>query len=142
PLRRDDGARELPARLPREPDRRAADGDAPRRGRSHVAARVGRDRRARAAPAARRDRPRHARARAVGVQARGSEDRGEPMSEVDDLKRENARLWAENNRLRAERREVEYYEALAEQMQGSLSWQITTPLRSAKTLAVKVRRKL
>jgi hypothetical protein len=64
------------------------------------------------------------------------------MSEVDELKRENARLWAENNRLRAERREVEYYEALAEQMQGSLSWQITTPLRSAKTLAVKVRRKL
>jgi len=64
------------------------------------------------------------------------------MSELDDLRRENARLWAENNRLRAERREVEYYEALAEQMQGSLSWQITTPLRSAKTLAVKVRRKL
>ena len=64
------------------------------------------------------------------------------MSEVDELKRENARLWAENNRLRAERREVEYYEALAKQMQGSLSWQITTPLRSAKTLAVKVRRKL
>ena len=64
------------------------------------------------------------------------------MSEVDELKRENARLWAENNRLRAERREVEYYEALAEQMQGSLSWQITTPLRLAKTLAVKVRRKL
>jgi len=64
------------------------------------------------------------------------------MSEVDELKRENARLWAENNRLRAERREVEYYEALAEQMQGSLSWQVTTPLRAAKTLAVKVRRKL
>ena len=64
------------------------------------------------------------------------------MSEVDELKRENARLWAENNRLRAERREVEYYEALAEQMQGSLSWQITTPLRAAKTLAVKVQRKL
>ena len=64
------------------------------------------------------------------------------MSETDELQRENARLWAENNRLRAERREVEYYEALAEQMQGSLSWQITTPLRSAKTLAVQVRRKL
>jgi|1186.fasta_scaffold471629_2 hypothetical protein len=64
------------------------------------------------------------------------------MSETDELQRENARLWAENNRLRAERREVEYYEALAEQMQGSLSWQITTPLRAAKTLAVKVRRKL
>ena len=63
------------------------------------------------------------------------------MSEVDELKRENARLWAENNRLRAERREVEYYEALAEQMQGSLSWQITWPLRAAKTLAVKVQRK-
>jgi hypothetical protein len=64
------------------------------------------------------------------------------MSEVDELKRENARLWVENNRLRAERREVEYYEALARQMQGSLSWQVTTPLRAAKTLAVKVRRKL
>ena len=64
------------------------------------------------------------------------------MSEMDELKRENARLWAENNRLRAERREVEYYRALAEQMQGSLSWQITTPLRSAKTVAVKVRRRL
>ena len=64
------------------------------------------------------------------------------MSEVDELQRENARLWAENNRLRAERREVEYYEALAGQMQSSLSWQITTPLRAAKTLAVKVRRKL
>ena len=64
------------------------------------------------------------------------------MTGTDELKRENARLWAENNRLRAERREVEYYEALAEQMQGSLSWQITTPLRAAKTLAVKVRRKL
>ena len=64
------------------------------------------------------------------------------MNEQDELRRENARLWEENARLRAERREVEYYEALAAQMQGSLSWQITTPLRSAKTLAHKVRKKL
>jgi len=71
------------------------------------------------------------RARAEAAEARAAE-----------LAEERARLWEENNRLRAERREVEYYEALAEQMQGSLSWQITTPLRSAKTMAVKVRRKL
>ena len=64
------------------------------------------------------------------------------MSELDDLRAENARLWAENNRLRAERREVEYYEKLAEQMRTSVSWQITSPLRGGKVLAAKVRKKL
>ena len=60
----------------------------------------------------------------------------------EHLREENARLWAENNRLRAERREVEYYEQLAEQMRTSVSWQLTTPLRAGKALAGKVRRKL
>ena len=65
------------------------------------------------------------------------------MSErEDELRRENARLWAENNRLRAERREVEYYERLAEGMRTSVSWQLTAPLRGGKVLAAKVRRKL
>ena len=64
------------------------------------------------------------------------------MSELDELKAENARLWAENNRLRAERREVEYYERLAEGMRGSVSWQITAPLRAVKVITAKVRYKL
>jgi hypothetical protein len=55
---------------------------------------------------------------------------------------ENARLWQELHRLRAERREVEYYERLAAQLQTSLSWRITTPLRSGKALAARVRRRL
>jgi hypothetical protein len=59
-----------------------------------------------------------------------------------EARAERARLWEEVNRLRAERREVEYYERLAAQMEGSVSWQVTAPLRSAKTLAVKVRRAL
>ena len=60
----------------------------------------------------------------------------------EDLREENARLWAENNRLRAERREVEYYERLAEGMRTSVSWQITAPLRISKVVAAKVRKKL
>jgi hypothetical protein len=61
---------------------------------------------------------------------------------VAELAEERARLWEEVQRLRAERREVEYHERLMREMQASLSWRITTPLRAAKTLAVKVRRRL
>lgn len=61
---------------------------------------------------------------------------------MSDLRAENARLWAENNRLRAERREVEYYEKLAAHMQGSASWKLTEPLRAAKRLAGVVSRRL
>ena len=61
---------------------------------------------------------------------------------IKELLEENARLWAENNRLRAERAEEDYHRRLALHMQGSLSWQVTAPLRSAKTLYIKVRRKL
>jgi hypothetical protein len=64
------------------------------------------------------------------------------MSEADELRRENARLWAENNRLRAERADEDYHRRLVAHMQGSLSWRISAPLRAAKTLYVKVRRRL
>ncbi len=55
---------------------------------------------------------------------------------------ERARLWEEVHRLRAERREVEYYERLAAQMTASVSWRITAPLRSGKGALAKARRKL
>ena len=61
---------------------------------------------------------------------------------LQELLEERARLWEELHRLRAERREIAYYEALATQMQTSVSWRITAPLRAGKTLAGKVRRKL
>jgi hypothetical protein len=61
---------------------------------------------------------------------------------VEELAAERARLWEENNRLRAEQREVQYYEQLATSMQGSVSWQITAPLRVGKALSGKIRRKL
>jgi hypothetical protein len=61
---------------------------------------------------------------------------------VAELTAERARLWEENNHLRAERREVEYFEQLARSMQGSVSWQITAPLRTGKALSGKIRRKL
>jgi hypothetical protein len=61
---------------------------------------------------------------------------------VAELAAERARLWDEVQRLRAERREVEYYERRFQQMEQSVSWRITTPLRTGKTLAAKVRRRL
>jgi len=64
-----------------------------------------------------------------------------PAREPAELRAENARLWGENNRLRAERREVEYFERLAAHMQGSASWKLTEPLRAAKRLAGVVARK-
>ncbi len=69
----------------------------------------------------------------------------EPVTEeqrLQEVLEERARLWEEVHRLRAERREVEYYEALATKMQTSVSWRVTAPLRIGKTLAIKVRRKL
>jgi chorismate mutase len=59
-----------------------------------------------------------------------------------EARAERARLWEEVARLRAERREVEYYEARATQMQTSVSWQVTAPLRAAKALWAQVQRKL
>ena len=71
------------------------------------------------------------RARAEAAEARAAE-----------LASERARLWEENNRLRAERREVEYYEKLATSMQGSVSWKITAPLRAGKAFSGKARKQL
>jgi hypothetical protein len=59
-----------------------------------------------------------------------------------ELREERARLWAELNRLRAERREIEHYERLVARMESSVSWQVTAPLRSVKTLAMRLRRAL
>ena len=59
-----------------------------------------------------------------------------------EVREERARLWEEVHRLRAERREVEYYQRLATQMQTSVSWRVTAPLRAGKVLAAKVRKKL
>jgi hypothetical protein len=61
---------------------------------------------------------------------------------VEELARERARLWEELHQLRAERRAVEYYETLAKQMQGSISWRATRPLRDGKALVGKVRARL
>ncbi len=61
---------------------------------------------------------------------------------LDELRAENARLWEENHRLRAERRDIEHMERQVATMESSLSWQITSPLRAAKTLYVKVQRRL
>ena len=63
-------------------------------------------------------------------------------SAEQELRRENARLWEENNRLRARRAEEDHLRAQVAYMEGSLSWQVTAPLRAAKTLAVKIRRRL
>jgi hypothetical protein len=61
---------------------------------------------------------------------------------LEEALAERARLWEEVHRLRAERREVEYYERLATQMQTSVSWRVTAPLRQFKRLVAWVRWKL
>ena len=61
---------------------------------------------------------------------------------IAELTAEQARLWEDNQRLRAERREIEEYERRVEYVESSLSWRITRPLRAGKTLAVRVRRRL
>ena len=61
---------------------------------------------------------------------------------LSELAEERARLWDEVHRLRAERRQIEYYENLARQIEGSLSWRLTRPLRDGKAQYVKVRRRL
>ena len=61
---------------------------------------------------------------------------------LEEVLAERARLWDEVHRLRSERRDAEHYEQLARVMSTSLSWRVTSPLRSGKVLATKVRRKL
>lgn len=61
---------------------------------------------------------------------------------IAELTLENARLWEENQRLRAERRAIEEYERRVGYVEDSLSWRITRPLRAAKAMVVRVRRGL
>ena len=69
-------------------------------------------------------------------------DSAELERRLQDAQAERARLWEEVHRLRAERREVEYYEQLAQSVMSSASWRLTTPLRTAKALTIRVRAKL
>jgi hypothetical protein len=59
-----------------------------------------------------------------------------------ELRLERARLWEELHRLRAAARERDYEHDLREALQASVSWRITAPLRAAKTLAIKLARRL
>jgi hypothetical protein len=61
---------------------------------------------------------------------------------VEELAAERARLWDEVHRLRAERRSVEHYQAVATYMENSASWKVTGPLREAKRIAMRVRKLL
>jgi hypothetical protein len=61
---------------------------------------------------------------------------------IAELTAEQARLWEENQRLKAERRAIEEYERRVGYVESSLSWKITRPLRLGKELGVKVRRRM
>lgn len=52
---------------------------------------------------------------------------------------ERNRLWEELQHRAAQEREVEYLRTLNAQLEGSLSWRITAPLRSGKQLAGRAR---
>lgn len=54
------------------------------------------------------------------------------LEEVID---ERNRLWEELHRRAARDRELEHYRTVVEQMQSSLSWRLTAPLRTLKWLA-------
>jgi hypothetical protein len=61
---------------------------------------------------------------------------------IAELAAEQARLWEDNQRLRAEHRAVEHYEQRVRDIESSFSWRVTRPLRDVKTLAILVRRRL
>lgn len=65
----------------------------------------------------------------------------EAEAALQEARAESARLWEENNRLRAERREVEHLEGVVAHMEGSVSWKVTEPLRTAKRLAMIMQRR-
>jgi hypothetical protein len=58
---------------------------------------------------------------------------------VQELSAERARLWDEVQRLRAQERQVEYYEARNRYIENTASWRLTWPLRALKTAYIKVR---
>lgn len=61
---------------------------------------------------------------------------------LQEARAERARLWEQVTRLQRERQDVAYHESVVARMEGSASWKLTEPLRAAKTLAVKLRRRL
>jgi hypothetical protein len=61
---------------------------------------------------------------------------------VEELAAERARLWEELQRLRAQERQIDHYEARVRYIEQTASWRITWPLRIFKTLYIKVRRRL
>lgn len=62
--------------------------------------------------------------------------------ELEDLRRERARLWEQLHEQRAAEREIERLQAKIARMESSLSWRITKPLRDVKTQWHKVKRRL
>jgi hypothetical protein len=61
---------------------------------------------------------------------------------IEELAAERARLWEELQRLRAQERQIDHYEARVRYIEGTASWRLTWPLRVFKTAYVKVRRRL
>jgi hypothetical protein len=58
---------------------------------------------------------------------------------LQELSAERARLWDEVQRLRAQERQVEHYEARTRYIENTASWRLTWPLRALKTAYMKVR---
>ncbi|HEX6458354.1 MAG TPA: hypothetical protein VF032_05495 [Thermoleophilaceae bacterium] len=63
-------------------------------------------------------------------------------TELDQLRRERARLWEQLHEQRAAEREVEFLRAEVARIESSLSWRITKPLRDVKTQWRKLKRRL
>ena len=59
---------------------------------------------------------------------------------LEEALAERARLWEELHLLRAREREEEHFYRLYRSLEGSVSWKLTKPLRSAKALAARVKR--
>lgn len=63
-------------------------------------------------------------------------------SALADALQERNRLWEEAHRARALQRELDDVRTMVADIQSSLSWRITTPLRVAKTIAMRYRQLL
>ena len=63
-------------------------------------------------------------------------------TELEQLRRERARLWEQLHEQRAAEREVEHLRGEIARMESSLSWRITRPLRDVKTQWRKLKRRL
>lgn len=59
-----------------------------------------------------------------------------------EAERKSAEAWEAYHRLAAEQTDARHYRAVLEQVQNSLSWKITSPLRLAKRVAVVLTRLL